>query len=806
MRSKQTERKPNFRGSLWASAAAIAVTGIITPHSFAQDAEATSAEENANDDARRLTTVTVTSRKREESILEVPASVALIDAAELDKQGIVDFEDLAFAVPNVLITENANLAGRTGVTIRGIPGRAGIYVDDIFVGDSAGINTLLVDIEAVEVLRGPQGTFFGRNAMSGAINTVTKKPGDEFTATVDTQIGEYGLFSARGSINGPIAEGVSGKISAGYRVRDTYDEVRNQGTLKAEDAQMIAGQLKFEPLSNIEILLNADYLEETSENPGNDVVRDFGFPGSIYGIAATDGDPNDRVHPGQNVVNSADREMLNLWGRVDVDLNFATFTSITNQREIDFLFNRDGENSDFDYIRGVQPVDFEQFSQEFRLTSTDEGDFDWMLGVYYFDSERSDEDANTIGGDAVLTVDPGFAPFIPAFFPGGTAGVVTPNTLVANPFLAPFDPSGALGFILGELTASGTTDVGTTTTATKSTIESTAFWATGTYRPTDQFELTAGIRYTDETLGGSFSSAVTGNILPLFGVVAFDTVTLPDRGDDNVSVNVSGSYYPNENLTLYGSFSQGFRSGGYNLAPGGIPGTPAEEAANRAFDSEKVDSFEIGFKSVLFDGTATLNAAAFTSSYTDFQRGFLRSTPTGFINETLNTDASIDGVEIDFLTQLTDELSVSASYGYQKSEYDDYPDAPINSTAGLQVVDLTGEPLPFVPENSFALGFNYETPVFGNWNARVTTDVQYRSSYIVTDTDGVDPEAEVDDTVIVNPSIGLTNDNGLQIILRANNVFDEEFSTGVDFNTFDGTVARSLSAPRVVSLQIRKDF
>lgn len=805
MRSKSQFGKARYKGFLWASAAAIAVTGFAAPTSAAQDADEASAE-TTDDDARRLNTVTVTSRKREESILEVPASVALINADTLDKQGIVDFEDLAFAVPNVAIFENTNIAGRTAVTIRGIPGRAGIYVDDIFVGDSSGINTLLVDIEAVEVLRGPQGTFFGRNAMSGAINTVTKKPGDEFSATIDTQLGEYDLFSARGSINGPISEGVSGKISAGYRIRDTFDEVTGQGRLKAEDAQMIAGQLKFEPTSNLEILLNADYLEETSENAGPDAIRDFGFNGMIYGVAAIDGDPDDRVTPAKNVTNAADREALNLWGRVDWDLDFATFTSITNQREIDFLFTRDGDGSNYDYIRGVQPVDFEQFSQEFRLTSNDDGDFDWMLGVYYFDSERSDEDANTIGGDAVLTIDPGFAPFSPAFYPGGIAGVITPNVLAANPFLAGFDPSGTLGFVLGELQATGTTDVGTTTTATSSTIESTALWATGTYRPTDQFELSGGIRFTDETLGGSFSSSVTGNILPLFGVVAFPTITLPDRGDDNVSVNASVSYFPNENVTLYGSFAQGFRSGGYNLAPGGIPGTPQAEADARAFDSEKVDSFEIGVKSILFDGTTSLNAAAFSSSYTDFQRGFLRATPTGFVNETLNTDASIDGIEIDLVSQLTDNLTFSASYGYQKSEYDDYPDAPINSTNGLQIIDLTGEPLPFVPENSFAIGFDYSAPIFNNWDARITTDVQYRSSYRVTDTDGVDPETEIDDTVIVNPSIGLVSDNGLQIILRANNVFEEEFATSADFNTFTGVVAQSFSAPRVVSLQIRKDF
>jgi len=775
---------------------AFAALAFQSAPGIAQTAE-TPAEGSAPE-AKVLETVTVTSRKRDESILEVPASVIVVDAAALDRQGVQDFEDLAFAIPNVLITENSNLAGRTGVTIRGIPGRAGIYVDDVFVGDAAGINTLLLDIAAVEVLRGPQGTLFGRNAMSGAINTVTRKPEDEFSASIDAQAGEYGLLVARGVINGPIANGISAKISGGIRQRDTYEELAGLGALKAEDAAMIQGQIRFNPTEALEIILNADYLDETAESAGSDAIRDFGGPGGIYGIAATDASPTDRIHPGRNVRPTADRELLNLWGRADLDLGFATLTSISNRREIDFLFTRDGDGSAFDYIRGVQPVAFEQTTQELRLTSNSDGAFDWMIGGYYFDSERDSSDANTIGLDAVIAVNPGFAPLIPAFYPGGVSGVVTGRTLLATPLIGTFNPT--LGFILGQL-QSGTIDgFGTTTTFSTETIESTAIWASGSYRPSPEFELSAGFRYTEETLGGSYAQTVSG-LLPLFGVPNVPETELSDRGDDNISLNASISYVPSDSTTLYASFAQGFRSGGYNLAPG-----PASEE-DRAFESETVDSFEIGTKNILFGGRASLNAAAFYSEYSDFQRAFLRATPTGFLNETLNTDATIYGFEADFAAKVSDALSLTAAYGYQNSSYDDYPNAPINTTGGLVIADLSGEALPFVPEQSFSIGAEYDRSLSANWSLRLTADLQYRSSYNVTDSDGTDPETKVGETFLFNPSIGLRNDEKeLQVVLRANNLFDEDYPTGLDFNTFTGVVAQSLSAPRVISLQIRKDF
>lgn len=784
-------------------AALAATTAFSLQLAFAQEDIAV-ASANGDEEAR-LGVIIVQARKREESILEIPASVAVIDSASIARQGVQDFEDLARAVPNVRIGENSNIAGRSGVTIRGIPGRAGIYVDDVFVGDAAGINTVLVDVEAVEVLRGPQGTLFGRNAMSGAINTITRKPSEDFSAYLDVEGGEYDLLVARGAVNGPIAEGISGKITAGYRQRDSYDEVVDLGRLQAEDALLIGGQLRFQPTEALDIIFNVDYLDETSENAGSDAVRDFGVNGMVYGVAATDASPTDRVHPAQNVTNTADREMTNLWGRVEYDFGFATFTSITNQRDIEFLFTRDGDSSDFDYIRGLQPVDFEQFSQEFRLTSAGDGDFDWMLGFYYYDDERSDEDANTIGGDALLTVNPGFAPFSPPLFDGGVAGVVTPNILVANPAIGGFDPT--LGFILSLLQAQGNTDVGTTTNFTTATNESTAFWATGTWRPAEQWELTGGLRFTDETQGGSFEAITEGQILPLFGVVATPEIVLPDRSDDNLSVNGSVSYFASDDLTLYGAYAEGFRSGGYNLAPGGVPLSPEEEANSRAFDSEIVTSYEIGAKSFFLDGRLNVNGAYFYSTYEDFQRSFLRATPAGFVNETLNTDATIWGIEIDAAFQVNDRLFITASYGHQDSEYDDYQNAPINSTEGLEVVDLTGAELPGVPNDSYAIGIQYEAPVFGDWNAQITTDIQSQSSFFVTDSLGRDPETKVDEITIVNPSIGLTNDDlGVKVILRANNLFDETFTTGLDFNSFDGAVTRTISAPRVVSLQVRKDF
>ncbi|MBU6407235.1 MAG: TonB-dependent receptor [Alphaproteobacteria bacterium] len=741
--------------------------------------------------------IVVTARRREEALIDVPASIAVLGAEQLERQGVVDFQDLAFAVPNVSIFENSNIAARSSVTIRGVPGRAGIYRDDVFVGDNSGINGLLIDVERVEVIRGPQGTLFGRNALSGAINTLTRRPDDEFSAAFVGAVGDYGQQRIGAAINGPIVPGLlAGKISAGWRQADSYDEVRGFGDdIQMQDEQAVVSQLLFTPTSSLDVLVNYETSEDNNITGFTDAVRDFAGVGGVFRTAARDGNGYDRVTPGRNLLNTADRDQEAGHVRLDWRVAGLTATSVTASRNIDFLYTRDGDGTEFDQISGIQPVSYESFSQELRLASDSAGRWDWMIGAYYFSDERRSSDSNTLGRDFVISVVPALAALAPELVPGGTAGVLTPSRLAA---------SATLRALTGlPLT---TPVLGVQTTNDMNEIESLAFFGSLTFRPTEQWEVNAGLRQTNETVSASFSRAVSGS-LSLF-VPTIPTVTLPDSETDDLSPSLTVSYFPSDDLTFYGSYSTGFRSGGYNLAPGTPRPDLQAEARSRRFDPERLISYEVGVKSSLADGRVGLNAAIFMLDYEDFQRSFYRIDPvTGPQTFTANTTASVQGVEIDALANLTDELQVTFSYGYQKSEYDDFPNAPINTTAGLVIADLTGDPLPFVPENSATFGVNYERNVSDNWAFRIGADVQYRSDYIVTDRAGADPEVNVGATTLINGNIALRNENdGWSLVLRGYNLSDEIYRTGLDFNTFTGAVFQSLSAPRTWSFEVRKDF
>lgn len=782
-----------LRGLALSSTALVAVYIISVP-AQAQTPPTVRAAGSGGD--ARVEEIIVTARRREEALKDVPASVAVVTGEAIERQGIVDFQDLALAIPNVIITENTNIPGRTGVTIRGVPGRAGIYVDDVFVGDNSGISGLLVDIDRIEVLRGPQGTLFGRNALSGAINTVTRKPGAEPFGTILAKVGEDHLRQVSAAVGGPLGDKVAAKVSAGLRERESEYEVRGFGSdFNPEDGGLLLGQLFFQPAESLEVLLSADYQKDNVTTGMSDAVRDFGPPGALFRVAARDGNGSDRILPGRNLLNTMDRTNKSAFARVDWSPGFGTVTSITAIRRIEFLFDRDGDGSEFDQISGRQPVDYEQFSQEFRVAADLSANFDILAGVYYFKDDRKSEDFNRLGADYLITVVPALAPLAPALVPGGTPGGITPARLAASP-------------LLRQLTGLPVTipELGSQTTFDRNEIKSLAFFGSATWRPAESWEVVAGLRFTREEITASFGRSVDGTLRAFVPTVP--QVNLPTSEDDDFSPSGSISYRPTEDVTLYATYGKGFRSGGYNLAPGGPVTDVALEAANRKFKPEKLTSYEAGVKTSLLDGRVAANAAVFTLDYEDFQRSFYRIDPvTGPQTLTFNTTASVTGFEIDVGATVTDALSISGSYGYQESKYDEYRNAPINTTRGLRIIDLTGAPLPFTPEHSATFRANYAQPIASDWDFLLGGEVQYRSSYRVTDTDGTDPETVVGATTLLNASIGLESEpNGLSIVLRGTNLSDEVYRTGLDFNTFTGTVFQSLSSGRTWSVEVRKTF
>lgn len=800
------------------SAAAMMAALALTTPAMAQDSAAPSDSATATPTENSDTgnEIIVTASRREGKLIEIPASVAVVSVAQVEQQGIQDFADLALRVPNVGIFQNNNLASRSSVTIRGIPGRAGIFVDNVFVGDSSGINTLLVDIDRVEVVRGPQGTLYGRNAVSGAINTVTRRPGDDFFAQGIFRYGSFNSIYGAAATGGPIGGGLSAKISGAYRAQDGYDVERGGGRVNGSKSYAFQSQLRFRPTDNVDIWVSGDYQKDDNRTGYTDAVADYainGGAGPIFRIAANDGNPFDRIVPRRNELNRETREVWGVAGHIDIDFDAFKLSSITAYRSIDSVFNRDGDGTQFALLtNGVQPVSYYQVSEEFRILSPTGGTFEWQVGAYYFKDQRRSSDSNVIGSDFIITVNPALAPLAPALAPGGVGGVVTLGRLADSPALqgalapfAAFDPT------LGAIYAFGfPRTAGTQETFSANAIESISGFAQITLRPIEHVEISGGGRYTSESVVASYGRNATG-------LVSFITPPIPSQrldngGNTNFSPNASVTWRPSNNFTAYFTYSTGFRSRGFNLAPAAVV-PPANDAQQRSFREEIVTSFEVGLKANLLDNKLSVNVAGFHSLYTDLQRAFYRIEPSGLIiNDTFNTAATVNGIEIELAARPMRELTLTASYGYQDATYDNYPNAPVSSYLvpipagqGTVTTDLTNQPLPFVPKHSVVLTAEYNRPVSDRLSFNLGTDFQLRSNYNVSD--GIDDIRIVGTTTQLGVHVGLGDSKGRwRVTGRAYNLTNQVYRTGLDYNAFVGVVNQSLSAPRTFAIEAAFKF
>lgn len=796
----------------------------VAPSAQAQDTNASGASAQ-----EEIEMIVVTARRREEAAIEVPASIDVFGAEQIERQGILDFEDLGFRSANVAIFENSNNPGRTQVTIRGVPGRAGVYVDDVFVGDSSGINTLLVDIERIEIVRGPQTTLFGRDALSGAINTVTNKPGDEFEATVLARYGDYNLVQGGASISGPISDRVSAKLAAGYRERETYDEVRGFGdSFNALEESLIQGQISFDVTDRFSILANVDVLDNNGTASLSDIVRDYpqGSPAaqaaSVYAVGLNDGDPYDRVVPGKNVLTSYDRQNLGSYIRAEWDVNDnIDIRSITAYREHELRYDRDGDAVPFDILSGSQPLDYEQFTQELTVFFDNGSNLSTMFGLFYFDSESTSVDHNNIGDDIILAVlDPGTLAFLDSLTEEDLTSLLAPMASGGVPGAITLGRNRASPFLQANVTGlPGVIPNGYQTTFSTGEQESIAAYGQGSWTPTDQWEVTVGLRFTREKNRASVGFESAG--VPALLAVGAPTLTIgpfnsDETTDDIWSPSLSVRYTFSSSVNTYFTAGRGFRSGGFNTAPPAPNDTSFGD--ERRFDPEILTSYEFGLKTS-FD-RARLNAAVFWQDYEDFQRSFSRIDDSGNrITTTENTTASILGFEVDATFDVTDNFQITATYGYQDSEYDDFPTLINTVELGAVPVDLSGQTLPFVPARTANLTATYFVNVSDNWQLRLGIDGQYRSKYQVTDggesltradtgeTISSDPEIFVDDTTIYNASAALISDSsGWAITARGYDLGDEHYRTGLDFNVFAGVVSHSLSAPRTWTVEVSKRF
>ncbi len=794
------------------------------------------------------TVIRVTAQKRSERLTEVPISMSVFPEEAIDQTGIQELRELAEFIPNVVITQGTDFNSR--ILIRGVgapsrnigfDSRVGVYLDGVYLGQGPAVNQDLVDLERVEVLRGPQGTLFGKNTVAGAISLISKKPDDLLSGSLTVNAANYNGLEIRGEANIPINETFFAKFSYSSRERDGY--IENVWDASHVPQNILAG---FDPNTGAPIFIPISAYIGGVFDPAFDA---FGFPPHpTHGIGPADAPANEDLNNQDTqswraafrleatddltidvaidgleserrpvlAVNDTDtygafeeinapaldevswsnpgnetRDIFGLSGTITYEMdNDFTFKSITANRQTDITYLNDTDYGPADFVSLVYEDSYDQVTQEFQIISPDDADLKYVLGYYYY-NQKSTTLRDVINGTGAFFFS-NFAAFS-VNYPG-------------------------------------------TTTTNKGDLEtnSSAVFLSGSYQMNDQWKLGFGVRYTTEDkdvnwdLDGRFSGA--------FGIATI-TGLADSRTDTNTSPTVSISYAHDENTNIYAKYGTGFKSGGYNLDYI----DPTALAAGIEFDKETVDSFELGYKTVMMDGDLSLNLAAFVANYEDYQvnqffsLGITNGVETTSIRIRNAAEVETSGFEAEAVYKMTEDLTVNATFGSLDATFTSFPGgaSPRDPVTGVKapVEDADGNRLPGSADMSASLGIQYYKQVesLGS-DLLVRLDWTHTGDYFTTIenvksrglngmgplTAALDlaqygtvtqiPFGHVDAYGLLSGRIGLIDNLGAwEVYLWGRNLTDEDQYVD-SFREFFGTLAHTPQTPRTYGIEATFHF
>lgn len=734
-----------------------------------------------------LEEVVVTAQKRSESLTDVPISIGVMSGEALEKTGVRQLREVAEFVPNLTVS-NGNDSS-TAIRIRGVgtntrnigfDTRVGVYVDGVYMGQSLAQNLDILDLERIEVVRGPQGTQFGRNTVAGAINLISARPSDEFELEVLGEAGNYDSYRVGAIVNVPMGERTAGRFSVVDHHRDGFIDNLTTGTEHNErDGTSIRGQIAWRG-DRMDITLAGDYLESDRVSFWGEAVSDWS--GRVPTTEA----------PGRfDIANNEDNyEKREIWGtslNVDVELGEYSLTSITAYRDNSIDRGQDSDHTSLALLRVEYPDAYEQITQEFQLFSPDTGRLKYVAGLYLYREEASSSRRAIVGEDIGTVLQALAPPLAPA------------GPLFADTFAGTFG------------------DVDT---------DSWAVYLNGTYELTDRWTLGFGARYTDETREVDYD--LVGSVVDLgfttvptaavFGVAVgpvVDGLTVLNFQDkqsfDDFSPMLSLSYALTDNTNVYLKYAEGFKSGGFNVDF--VSGDLIADGID--FDPETVESWELGIKGESADRTLRYALSAFYMDFQDYQLNqFIQlSNNTSTITIQNAAEVTSQGIEAELTWYPSNALMVQLALGYNDAEFEKFPGGgSVRNPAG-RGADLAGNKLPQAPEWSSALAVQYNLPVGGSGGELVTrVDWTYTDEYFTTE-DNVqfaDPGSpivwgKVDSYSLLNGRIGYESGDQWSAYLWGRNILDEEFSYAWT-SDFLGTVGNFPGDPRTYGIEFRYRF
>ncbi|HHW2360564.1 TPA: TonB-dependent receptor [Pseudomonas aeruginosa] len=728
--------------------------------------------------------VTVTARRREEDSQKVPTPITVLGGETLEAQRISRVQDLQQVLPSVNVAYIH--ARQSSVAVRGIgnnpasdglEGSAGIYLDNVYLGRPGMAVFDLLDIEQLELLRGPQGTLFGKNTTAGVLNISTRAPTFTAERTVEVSGGQDGYFQGRGTVSGPLGETLAGRLSA-YRTRDDgyIKNIHDDNYLNGGERQGARGQLLFEPNEDFSLRWIADYNEEDSSN-GSMVV--YGGAERFWQRAALVGASPLR-DPQRRKVNINGRQHVSVHqggSSLEANWNLAggyRLTSISAYRYWHFTPANDEQlNVSAINDTGVEVHD-RQFSQEIRLASPTGGAFDYVVGAYAFRQNLGNKTFTSYG------------PLADLYLLGANLGALNDTYSKAN----------------GKIET-----------------DSFALFAQGTWHLTERLDFTAGLRGTYEE-----KNAKVERFAPLGGAavggggaaVRNGQLGAYDSGDLSQynfapSALLSLSYQFSDDLLGYASLSHGEKSGGVNLAVGSAPSAGADSLL---VGPERANDAELGLKSTLFDRRLLLNANLFWTGIHGYQATTLYQAPgsTQLVQVLANAGSVRSrGLEFEATALPLRGLTLNFNGSYNDVTYLSFKDAPCPAEVSTRPgapssCDLTGQRVVGASKWIANLNGEYQWRLDDRFQPYVSASYAYRSAAEGT-LDNSDL-SKIDGYALVNLAAGLRSDLGdgqLDTSVWLKNAFDKDYYLSA-FASINGSYTASVGQPRTLGVSLRYDF
>jgi iron complex outermembrane receptor protein len=745
---------------------------------------------NPQEGVAHLQEVVVTSQRKAERLQEVPASVSVIDGAAVTNMNLVSLQELSKSEPAVTISP----AGRGDrVSIRGVASGTNAsfeqsvptFVDDVFHGRGRLGGQNLLDVARVEILKGPQTTYFGNNAIGGAISVVTNEANQSRSGLLRALYAAQGEYAFEGMLNLPVSDTLAVRGAVLFGGMDGYiNDPTGGDTPNAENS---SGRLTavWKPNDRFDVKLKAEFGDNRQ---GGAIVTQIGFcPPTPPFVAATgfctsalaggdDGQINldRRTSPGQ-VMSLESNEFV---ASANYYTDAGTLTSITAHLHYHYQLDLDADQGPADGLNSSFPEQQDQFSQELRWTSELDGPVQFTIGGYY---QESDLD---LGNDFV-------------FFFLSPSILSTPRFAPLIPYL-PFSQA---------------------VSSTQSQKDMSGF-ASATWDITPKFAMTAAGRWTevkkDFTQFNVFGTAASayGDIVPLpasvqalgqtFGTAGnlgrAGTINL-SRTDSSFSPAVIAKYKFTPDVNVYASYTEGFKSGGFNGSDS------SGDPALLPFDPEEVKAYEAGVKSQFLDHRMLANLSVFHSEYSDLQVTFAQLAGNAIISTIRNAAEAVSkGLEGELRFAATDRLTLGAKFTLLDFKYKSYPNAGVTAQqrlSGQATQDLRGRPRPYAPDTAGTLTVTYVQPL-GQMNLTFDAVAYMSSSYYLTDPLDENLKQPGYGTLDLSVSLGHRQSNW-DVSLIAKNVTNEDvWVFAQDLTRSAGSYSIMRNRPRNVGIQLEK--